>query len=88
MALWVGCVAGALAEDSYREKLAGAGFESVEVEPTRIYRAAEARQFLDDAGLSGESTLSQIDGRFMSAFVRAQKPAPVAQTCCASTCCA
>jgi arsenite methyltransferase len=88
MALWVGCVAGALAEDSYREKLAGAGFESVEVEPTRIYRAAEARQFLDDAGLADESTLTQLDGRFMSAFVRAQKPAPVAQTCCASTCCA
>ncbi len=88
MELWVGCVAGALEEESYREKLAGAGFESVDVEPTRIYRAADARQFLDEAGLSDEATLAQIDGRFMSAFVRAQKPASVAQTCCASTCCA
>jgi arsenite methyltransferase len=88
MELWVGCVAGALEEESYRAKLAGAGFESVDVEPTRIYRTADARQFLDEAGLSDEATLAQIDGRFMSAFVRAQKPAPVAQTCCASTCCA
>jgi arsenite methyltransferase len=88
MELWVGCVAGALEEESYREKLAGAGFESVDVEPTRIYRAADARQFLAEAGLSDEATLAQIDGRFMSAFVRAQKPASVAKTCCAPTCCA
>jgi arsenite methyltransferase len=73
MELWVGCVAGALEEDSYREKLAEAG---------------DARQFLDEAGLSDDDTLAQVDGRFMSAFVRAQKPASVAQTCCASTCCA
>ena len=88
MELWVGCVAGALEEASYRAKLSRAGFEKVDVEPTRIYRAEDARQFLDEAGLSDESTLAQIDGRFMSAFVRAQKPLRVEKSCCASTCCA
>jgi arsenite methyltransferase len=88
MELWVGCVAGALEERSYVEKLTRAGFEGVDVEPTRIYRAADARQFLDDAGLSDEAVVSQIDGRFMSAFVRARKPLAAATTCCASSCCA
>ena len=88
MELWVGCVAGALEEDSYRDKLARAGFEGVAVEPTRIYGAADAKQFLDEAGLGDERVLAQIEGRFMSAFVRAQKPVPAAKTCCASTCCA
>ena len=74
MELWVGCVAGALEERAYREKLIQAGFEKVDVEPTRIYRAEDARQFLDEAGVSDASMLLQIDGRFMSAFVRAQKP--------------
>jgi ubiquinone/menaquinone biosynthesis C-methylase UbiE len=76
--LWVGCVAGALEESSYREKLARAGFEAIAVEPTRIYRAEEARQFLDEAGLADESVLAEIEGRFMSAFVRATKPMPSA----------
>ena len=88
MELWVGCVAGALEEESYRDKLARAGFEGVAVEPTRIYGAADAKQFLDEAGLADERVLAQIEGRFMSAFVRAQKPVPAAKTCCASTCCA
>lgn len=88
MELWVGCIAGALEESRYRDKLTQAGFERIDVEPTRIYRSADARQFLDEAGLSDESVLAQIDGRFMSAFVRAQKPAASAHTCCASTCCA
>jgi SAM-dependent methyltransferase len=88
MELWVGCVAGALEETSYRAKLAHAGFEAVEVEPTRIYRAADARQFLDTAGLADDGTLADIDGRVMSAFVRARKPAPAVETCCTSTCCA
>ncbi len=88
MELWVGCVAGALEETSYRGKLARAGFENVDVEPTRVYRADDARQFLDDAGISDDAVLAQIDGRFMSAFIRAQKPASAAQTCCSSTCCA
>jgi ubiquinone/menaquinone biosynthesis C-methylase UbiE len=88
MELWVGCIAGALEEKRYREKLAQAGFESIDVEPTRIYRSEGARQFLDEAGLSDESVLAQIDGRFMSAFVRAKKPVAAKQSCCASTCCA
>ena len=89
MELWVGCVAGALEEDSYREKLARAGFEAIDVEPTRIYRVADAKQFLAEAGIEDDDVLAQIDGRFMSAFVRARKPAAQAtQSCCASTCCA
>ena len=88
MELWVGCVAGALEEETYRSKLATAGFEAVDVEPTRIYRAADAKQLLQEAGLPDDSTLAQIDGRIMSAFIRAQKPAQVAKTCCAPTCCA
>ena len=86
MELWVGCVAGALEENSYREKLVQAGFNDVNIEPTRIYRAADARHFLDEAGITDEAVLAGIDGRFMSAFVRAQKPV-VAKECCASTCC-
>ena len=88
MDLWVGCVAGALEEGSYREKLTRAGFESVDLEPTRIYLADDAKQFLDEAGLLDQSVLEPIDGRFMSAFVRAQKPVAATKSCCASTCCA
>lgn len=87
--LWIGCVAGALEEDSYRDKLARAGFEAIDVEPTRVYQVADARQFLAEAGISDERVLAQIDGRFMSAFVRAWKPSTsTAQACCESTCCA
>jgi len=88
MELWVGCIAGALEESDYREKLTHAGFESIDVEPTRVYSSDDARQFLDEAGLSDPSALAQVDGRFMSAFVRAQKPVATAKSCCASTCCA
>jgi arsenite methyltransferase len=88
MELWVGCIAGALEEGSYREKLTHAGFENIDVEPTRVYGADDARQFLDEAGLSDQSVVDQIDGRFMSAFVRAQKPMAAVTTCCASSCCA
>ena len=90
MELWVGCVAGALEEDSYREKLARVGFEAVDVEPTRVYQVADAKQFLTEAGITDERVLAQIDGRFMSAFVRARKPlsTAVAKGCCSSTCCA
>ena len=87
MELWVGCVAGALEENSYRDKLTSAGFRNVDLEPTRVYRAADARHFLDEAGISDEAALADIDGRFMSAFVRAQKPV-TSKPCCASTCCA
>lgn len=88
MELWAACVAGALAEDSYRETLIRAGFESVDVEPTRIYQAADARQMLQAADVADETTLAQTEGRLMSAFIRARKPAAVEKACCASTCCA
>jgi arsenite methyltransferase len=73
--LWVGCIAGALEENEYREKLAAAGFESIEVEPTRIYSARDALSFLTDKGVDVESFGAQMDGKFMSAFIRARKPA-------------
>ena len=88
MELWVGCIAGALEESEYRRKLTRAGFEAVDLEPTRIYRAADARQFLEEAGLEAEGVAEQIDGKFMSAFVQARKPAVAAKTCCAPSCCA
>jgi SAM-dependent methyltransferase len=73
--LWIGCVAGALEETEYREKLAGAGFEAIEIEPTRVYRAEDAREVLAGAGLDLDAIAPQIEGKFMSAFVRARKPA-------------
>jgi SAM-dependent methyltransferase len=85
MELWIGCVAGALEEGEYRGKLAGAGFENIDLEPTRIYRAEDAKSFLDGAGLDPE-LVSKVDGRFMSAFVRARKPV-VKAACCGPTCC-
>jgi arsenite methyltransferase len=72
--LWIGCVAGALEESEYRTKLSGAGFEQVEVEPTRIYRAEDAREFFAPADLEIEKIAPMVDGKFMSAFVRARKP--------------
>src|SRR5580693_4608536 len=74
MELWVGCIAGALEENEYREKLARAGFESIEIETTRVYKVEEAREFLAAAGLDPETVGPQIDGKFISAFVRAVKP--------------
>jgi ubiquinone/menaquinone biosynthesis C-methylase UbiE len=85
--LWVGCVAGALEEGTYRSKLSAAGFEAIDVEPTRIYRAADAKQFLQDAGLSDDVTLAQVDGRIMSAFIRARKPVSATKSCCGPACC-
>src|SRR5215470_16792052 len=73
--LWAGCIAGALEENEYREKLARAGFQSIDVEPTRVYHVEEAREFLAAAGLDPEAVSSQLDGKFISAFVRASKPA-------------
>jgi SAM-dependent methyltransferase len=74
MELWIGCVAGALEENEYRELLAAAGFRDVEIEPTRVYRAEDASAFLTGSGLDPEIFARQIDGKFMSAFVRAAKP--------------
>jgi ubiquinone/menaquinone biosynthesis C-methylase UbiE len=73
--LWIGCVAGALEENEYREKLAKAGFEEIDVEPTRVYRAEDAREFLAGTGLDADVIAPQVDGKFLSAFVRARKPA-------------
>jgi SAM-dependent methyltransferase len=72
--LWVGCVAGALEESEYRHKLAKAGFGGIDVVPTRIYRAADAVALLTDAGIDATAAAPQVDGKFMSAFVRARKP--------------
>ena len=71
--LWAGCVAGALSEADYRSKLAAAGFRDVEIEVTRVYRAADAARFLAGAGFDAEAARA-VDGRFASAFVRARKP--------------
>ena len=81
--LWVGCIAGALEENEYRSKLTAAGFENVDVEPTRIYRASDARVFLAGHGIDVDAIAPQIDGKFMSAFVRAAKP----KSCCGPACC-
>ena len=75
MELWVGCVAGALAETDYVAKLARAGFQEIGMEPTRIYDMTDAREFLNAEGINADAAARQADGKFMSAFVRARKPA-------------
>jgi arsenite methyltransferase len=72
--LWIGCVAGALEDQEYRAKLTRAGFEAIDLEPTRIYRAEDAREFLDREGIDAGAIAPAVDGKFMSAFVRARKP--------------
>jgi arsenite methyltransferase len=81
--LWVGCVAGALEENEYRAKLTAAGFEKIEIEATRIYRMDDAREFLSGQNIDVDAIAPQVDGKFMSAFVRAVKP----QSCCGPACC-
>ena len=83
---WVGCIAGALEENDYRQKLAAAGFEQIEVEPTRIYRAEDAREFFAGDGIDVDKIAPQVDEKFMSAFIRATKPNSK-QPCCGPTCC-
>ncbi|MBZ5498474.1 MAG: arsenite methyltransferase [Acidobacteriia bacterium] len=73
--LWVGCVAGALEENEYRTKLAAAGFEQIDIVPTRIYRTKDALSFLLDKGIDVDAIGPQVDGKFLSAFIRATKPA-------------
>ena len=96
MELWIGCVAGALEEMEYRDLLADAGFRRVEIEPTRIYAAKDAEAFLAGSGLDADTFAAQIDGKFMSAFVRATKPAGLKAAlalptkegaCCGPDCC-
>ena len=84
--LWVGCVAGALEEQEYQNKLRLAGFEQIELEPTRVYRLEDAREFLSGQNIDVDAIAPQVDGKFMSAFVRAVKPHSKAP-CCEPTCC-
>jgi SAM-dependent methyltransferase len=72
--LWMGCVAGALEESDYRAKLAAAGFTEVDIEPTRVYKAEDAKEFLVSAGIPYEHFAAEVDGKFLSGFVRARKP--------------
>ena len=73
--LWVGCIAGALQESDYVAKLANAGFENIGVEPTRVYGVDDARSFLNAAGMDVDAIAPQVEGKFLSALVRASKPA-------------
>ena len=87
MLLWVGCIAGALNEDEYRTKLKAAGFEAIGIDPTRVYRVEDAREFLSGKGLDVDTIAESVDGKFMSAFVRATKPQMAERSCCAPACC-
>ncbi|HLN49645.1 MAG TPA: arsenite methyltransferase [Steroidobacteraceae bacterium] len=87
MLLWVGCIAGALEENDYRAKLMAAGFEQIGIEPTRIYHVDDAREFLTGRGVNVDAIGQAVDGKFMSAFVRAVKPQTAPRACCAPTCC-
>ena len=82
--LWVGCVAGALEESEYRRLLTEAGFSGVEVDPWRVYDVEAAREFLTSTGIDVDAIASQVDGKFASTFVRAQKPV---RACCGPSCC-
>jgi len=86
MLLWVGCIAGALDENEYRAKLIAAGFEGVELEPTRVYDIEDAREFLAGNGINVDEIAPQVEKKFFSAFVRAVRPA-AAKSCCAPECC-
>jgi arsenite methyltransferase len=83
MLLWVGCIAGALEEREYTAKLTKAGFADASIEPAREYSIEDARQFLVEAGIDADAIAAQIDGKFMSAFIRATKPM---EACCATGC--
>jgi SAM-dependent methyltransferase len=85
MLLWVGCIAGALEEKEYQSKLKAAGFESASIEPTRVYNVADAREFLAGKGIDVDAMAREVDGKFLSAFIRASKPATA--SCCAPSCC-
>src|SRR5437879_2728048 len=84
MLLWVGCIAGALKDSDYVAKLAKAGFDDIDIEPTRVYNIEDARAFLGAEGIDVDKIAPQVEGKFMSAFIRATKPAAA---CCAPDCC-
>jgi hypothetical protein len=81
--LWIGCVAGALEENEYMDKLAQAGFEAIEIEPTRIYNVEDARSFLAGTGIGVDEIAPLVKDKVLSAFIRASKPAEV---CCGGNC--
>lgn len=83
MLLWVGCIAGALEDYQYVAKLAKAGFDGIDIEPTRVYDVLDARVFLTGQGVDVDAIAPQVEGKFMSAFIRAVKPV----SCCAPGCC-
>ena len=84
MMLWVGCIAGALDEQDYQSKLLAAGFTDASFEPTRVYDVEDARQFLSTSGIDIDAVAGQVEGKFLSAFIRASKPEA---TCCQPGCC-
>jgi arsenite methyltransferase len=84
MLLWVGCIAGALQDSEYVAKLANAGFDGIDIEPTRVYSIEDARAFLSGQGVDVDAMAPAVEGKFISAFIRATKPAK----CCAPGCCA
>jgi arsenite methyltransferase len=84
MELWVGCVAGALSDYEYVAKLANAGFDNIDIEPTWVYSIEDARAFLSGQGLEVDSLAREAGDKFTSTFVRANKPATA---CCAPGCC-
>jgi SAM-dependent methyltransferase len=83
MLLWVGCIAGALEDREYGDKLANAGFGAIDIEPTRTYNIEDARAFLNGQGVDVDAIAPQVEGKFMSAFIRATKPTG----CCGPNCC-
>lgn len=85
MLLWVGCVAGAMEESEYAGKLSAAGFEEIAIEPTRVYGIEDAREFLAVQNVDVDAVAPQVEGKFMSAFVRAVKPK--SSPCCGPACC-
>jgi SAM-dependent methyltransferase len=89
--LWVGCIAGALRDEEYRDKLTDAGFQSIGIEPTRVYAIEDAREFLAGKGVDVDALAPRVEGKFMSAFIRAVKTTTasdkVTATCCTPTCC-
>ena len=85
--LWAGCVAGALEETIYLSKLKAAGFEQISIEPTRVYTATDAREFLIGAGIKVEEVAQAVDGKFISGFIRAVKPMAQKSNCCSPACC-
>jgi arsenite methyltransferase len=89
MEMWVGCIAGALHDHEYIGKLAEAGFDGINIEPTRVYSIEDARQFLTGEGIHVDAIALQVENKFMSAFIRASKPCRETspKECCGPACC-